>query len=428
MTVDEVQRVDRVVPGGCFGYTRLPPDLTFVAVRGNGSHLWAQDGREFIDYTLGSGPLIVGHAHPRVVEAITEQARLGTHFYAMNEQAIRLAERITSAIPGVEAVKFCSDGSEATFFAIRCARAFTGRSVIVRFEGAYHGYHDYALPGYPGRPGGYGRVGTRYEGVPAAVADTVVVAPFNDLAATEQLVGACGEDVAAVIVEPIQRAIMPAAGFLGGLRQLCDRIGALLIFDEVVTGFRTEGGSAQVAYGVTPDLTALGKAIGGGLPLAAIVGRREIVALTVPSVESSEQRVFMSGTLNGNPLGAAAGLATLGVVDEVGGIEKMAGYGRSLAAGILKLSQRYDQPMKILGPGPFFEVVFGDREVTDYASYARTNRRMAVEFGLAMMRRGMYAVPGAKWYFSTEHTGEDLERTLVAVDECLAELVKGGAP
>ncbi len=413
-----------VIPGRCFGYTRLPVESEFVASRGEGSRLWSTDGRMYVDYVLGSGPLVVGHCHERVVAAVSEQLRLGTHFYVLNERAVELASKIVADIPSVDAVKFCADGSGATFFAIRLARAFTGRSTVLRFEGGYHGYHDYALPGFGETPGRYGRVGTRFEGVPKEAARTVVVAPFNDIEVTRELASGVAGDLAAIVVEPIQRTIMPDRRFLVGLRRLCDSTGALLIFDEVVTGFRVVGKSAQALFDVRADLTALGKAIGGGLPLAAVGGPRNILELTIPERQSGRQRVFMSGTLNGNPLSAAAGLATLTVMDETAGIETMNRFGAALKRGIIAAAERYDQAVQVIGPDSFFEVVFGDRRISSYKEYLATDRRKAMAFGEALLRRGIYVVPGAKWYVSVAHGDEDLEVTLKAVDASLADVVR----
>lgn len=417
-----IQRADRVIPGGCFGYTKLPDDLTFVASHGCGSRLWTDSGRELVDYTLGSGPLLLGHAHPAITEAVRAQAAKGTHFYAMNQPAIELAERIIDAVPSAQALKFCADGSQATFFAMRLARSVTGRTLILKFEGAYHGHHDYALPGFPGSNGQVGKVAPHYAGIPGAIGETVIVSPFNDLETTTALVRRYAGDLAAVIVEPVQRAIEPQPGFLAGLRQLCDEAGALLIFDEVVTGFRLSRGGAQELYGVTPDLTALGKAVGGGLPLGAVTGRRDHIEHVVPGDRPEDQRVFMSGTLNGNPLSAAAGSAMLKVLDEVDGPRRLAAHGRILAEGLRAVGARLGIDLRVFGPDVFIEVTFGAAAVTDYATYRATNRAAAAAFGTELLRGGVYVVPGTKFYISTEHDDRDAEDFLKTAETALVSI------
>lgn len=421
---EDLARADRVIPGACFGYTQLPSDVGFVASHGAGSHLWATDGREFIDYTLGSGPLIVGHAHPEVVSALKAQFNRGTHFYAMNLEAVSLAETIVECVPSAHAVKLCSDGTQATFFAERIARAWTGRDAIIKFDGAYHGHHDYALPGFPGGMKEFGLTATTYKGIPKGATDTVYVAPFNNITATRALAEKYGSSIAAIIVEPVQRAIEPRPGFLAALRSLCDEIGCLLIFDEVVTGFRLDRAGAQGAYGVFPDLTALGKAIGGGLPLGAVAASRELIELTVPQGQAGDQAVFMSGTLNGNPLSAAAGRATLAVMDECDGPKRLKEYGSALASGLRELGCKLSIPIQVIGPNAFIEVVFGEDPVVDSSSYVATDREAAVLFGVEMLRRGIYLVPGTKMYISTTHTDVDLAQTLESAEESLNAIAR----
>lgn len=417
------ERAERVIPGGCFGYTRLPDELAFIATHGVGSHLFSTEGHDFLDYTLGSGPLLLGHAHPSVTKAIAEQAARGTHFYAMNETSIELAEFIVRAVPSAEAIKFCADGSQATFFAMRLARAFTARETIMKFNGAYHGHHDYALPGFPGQPAQHGAVGVGYEGIPVGATENVVTADYNDLESARMVARSHRGDLAAIIVEPVQRALTPAPGFLQGLRDLADELGALLIFDEVVTGFRLSRGGAQELYGVRPDLTALGKAIGGGTAVGAFTGSRELIDLIVPQGSAGKQRVFMSGTLNGNPLGAAAGLALLKELDAVDAPRKIASHVSLLTNGLRELAAGKNIELSTVGPGQFFDVVFGAGEVTNLASYVKTDREAAFRFGVELLRRGIYVVPGGKFYVSTEHTEADAEIYLRAASEALDVVV-----
>jgi len=413
--------VDSLIPGACFGTFKLPDDLAFVAAKGEGATIWSTDGRAFLDYVLASGPMVLGHAHPRVVEAVREQAARGTSFYTMNEPAIELAAEVHRLIPCAKAVKFVGDGAEATFYCLRLARAFTGREKILKFEGAYHGHHDYALHGLkPSGAADYPAAQPDSAGIPNAVTGTVLVAPFNNLEIARQLVAEHGSELAAVIVEPIQRALLPRPGFLEGLRKLCDECGALLVFDEVVTGFRVALGGAQQLYGVTPDLCSLGKIVGGGLPLAAVAGRRDVIELSSPDAPA-DRAVYLSGTLNGNPLAAAAGLATLRVLSELDGPGRLDHIGTLLADGFRDTANRLSIPLQVIGPPAFPEPIFGVGEVRDYRSYSATNRRAAQQFGLELVRRGVFVHPAAKMYVSTAHTEGLIDQTLeIAYDAMTA--------
>jgi glutamate-1-semialdehyde 2,1-aminomutase len=415
------------IPGRILGSHSYPDGLNFVADRGEGPLIFATDGRQFTDYVLGSGPMIVGHAHPAVVEAIREQAGRGTHLYAMNETALELAERIVKHVPCAQALKFVGDGAEATFYAMRIARAFTGRTKILKFEGGYHGHHDY---GQFGLTPTHGRNESHRQpdsaGIPAAISDTVLVAPFNDLETATSLALEHASDLAAIIVEPVQRSVPPRSDFLPGLRALCDRIGALLIFDELVTGFRLAFGGAQEIYGVIPDLCALGKVIGGGLPLAAVAGRRDLIALTVPDRAQDGRSVFLSGTLNGNSLCCAAGLATLRVLEEENGPAKIAESGRRLAAGFHDAAERLSIPFQMLGPPAFPEPIFGEEEIHDFAGHAATNQLASRQFGIEMTRRGNHVLFVAKYYLSTAHGDDHIAATCEAAYDAMRAVRDGG--
>ncbi len=419
--------IDDIIPGKILGSHSYPDGLNFVADRGEGARIFATDGREFTDYVLGSGPMIVGHAHPAVVEAIRVQAGRGTHLYAMNEQALALAERIAAHVPCAKALKFVGDGAEATFYALRVARAFTGRTKILKFEGGYHGHHDYGQFGLtPVQGPNDGRRSADSAGIPAAIADTVIVAPFNDLEATTSLVLEHAEDLAAIIVEPVQRSVLPTPEFLPGLRKLCSQVGALLIFDELVTGFRLAFGGAQEMYGVVPDLCALGKVIGGGLPLAAIAGRRDLIDLTVPDRAPDGRSVFLSGTLNGNSLCCAAGLATLKVLEEENGPAKLAETGRLLAAGFHDAAVRLSIPFQMIGPPAFAEPIFGEDEVRDFASHSATNQQASRQFGIEMTKRGNHVLFVAKYYLSTAHSADQIAATCEAAYDAMRAVRDGG--
>jgi glutamate-1-semialdehyde 2,1-aminomutase len=410
MTTSASDLIPDAIPGNCFGTFKLPAEVAFVAARGEGSRLFTTDGRALIDFVLGSGPMVIGHAHPRVVGAVQEQAARGTTFYAMNDVAPRLAARIIELVPCAEAVKFVGDGAEATFYSLRLARAFTGRELVLKFEGAYHGHHDYALHGLkPTRGANYPTAQPDSAGIPEVVSATVLIAPYNDLDSTAHLVEPLADRLAAIIVEPVQRSLVPKPGFLAGLRALCDRTGALLVFDEVVTGFRLALGGAQEVFGVKPDLCALGKVIGGGLPLAAVAGRKDVLELTVPDRTHDGRYVYMSGTLNGNAIAAAAGLATLDVIAEEDGPARLIEIGSALARGFKDCAHRLSIPLQMVGPPAFADPVFGDGEIHDYRSYAATNRAAAKEFGIELVKRDVFVHPASKIYISTAHTGDQVE-------------------
>jgi glutamate-1-semialdehyde 2,1-aminomutase len=408
------------IPGGCFGAFKLPDEIAFIVSRGEGSRVITTDGRALIDFVLGSGPMVIGHAHPRVVAAVQEQIARGTTFYAINDVALRLAARITELVPCAEAVKFVGDGAEATFYALRLARAFTGRELVLKFEGGYHGHHDYALHGLKAaREANYPLAQPDSSGIPAGVSTTVLIAPYNDLETTIELVKPVADRLAAIIVEPVQRSLLPKPGFLDGLQTLCVRTGALLVFDEVVTGFRLALGGAQETFGVTPDLCALGKVIGGGLPLAAVAGRRDVLELTVPDRPVDGRSVYMNGTLNGNAIAAAAGLTTLDVLAEENVPARLIDIGQKLARGFAECARKLDIPLQMIGPPSFPEPVFGEDDVYDYRSYAATDRAAAGQFGLELIKRDVFVHPASKMYISSVHDDDQIE---TACSAALAEM------
>ena len=420
MTASARDLSNNAIPGDCFGTFKLPDEVAFIASRGEGSRVITTDGRELIDFVLGSGPMVIGHAHPRVVAAVQEQVARGTTFYAMNDVAPRLAARIVELVPCAEAVKCVGDGAEATFYSLRLARAFTGRELVLKFEGASHGHHDDALHGLKAARGAnYPVAQPDSAGIPVGVSETVLIAPYNDLDSTVQLVEPVAERLAAIIVEPVQRSLMPRPGFLAGLRALCDRTGALLVFDEVVTGFRLALGGAQEVFGVTPDLCALGKVIGGGLPLAAVAGRRDVLELTVPDRAHDGRSVYLSGTLNGNAIAAAAGLATLDVLVEEEGPRYLVEIGSKLAHGFADSARKLGVSLQMIGPPAFSEPVFGEAEVFDYRSYAASNRVAARLFGIELLKRGLFVHPASKMYISTAHHDDHIESACRASFEAM---------
>jgi len=417
---DYVARARSVFPGGALGSFVLPEGLEFVATRGEGARLFDTEGRGYLDYLLSSGPMILGHAHPAVTAAVQAQVARGSTFYTPNDQAVQLAEKILAATGWAEQLKFCSSGSEATFYALRLARAATGRDKVLKFEGAYHGHHDYAMLSYtPGGESFSARPLPDTAGIPQGAQEGVLVAPYNDLEAVATLLAQHSGEVAAVIVEPGCRLIDPAPGFLEGLRALTRQQGALLVYDEVVTGFRVAWGGATRLYGVVPDLVAFGKIIGGGYPLAAVAGRRETLALSNPRAKGAGY-TYISGTLNGNPLAAAAGLATLNELEKPGVYERLDSLGRRLREGFTATTAKLGIPAQVLGVGPMANLYFTARPIRDYRDAQSEDKALKQRLQRDLLQVGILANFAAKLYLSTAHQESDLEATLAAVERSLA--------
>ena len=415
-----LKRAYRILPGNSLGTFYLPEGHEFVIERGAGSRVWDVEGREYLDYVLGSGPMLLGHAHPEVVAAIMAQIGKGSTFYGVNEKAIRLGEKIVAASPCAEALKFCSTGSEATFFALRLARAATGRDAILKFEGGYHGHHDYGMFSVtPQRLPPFPEPVADSAGIPEDAARRVLVAPFNDLEATVAIMRKHKDELACVLVEPLSRMLAPAPGFLEGLREATRALGMVLIFDEVVTGFRVAWGGAQELYGVMPDLACYGKVVGGGLPLAAVAGTHDIMELANPRKKGAPDYAYISGTLSGNPVSASAGLATLGVLERPGAYERLRAVGERMRAGLRDVVARLGMPAQVLGVGPLANVYFTAEPVTDYRSSLKADSRVIQQLGRGLLERGVLTNFAAKLYLSLAHTDVDIDRTLEAVEDTL---------
>jgi glutamate-1-semialdehyde 2,1-aminomutase len=381
--------------------------------RGEGAYLVDVDGNRYVDYVLSWGPLVLGHAHPRVVAALESALRKGTSFGAPSPLELELAGLIREALPSIELVRFVSSGTEATMSALRVARAFTGRERIVKFVGCYHGHADFLLVqagsgvatlGLPDSPGV----------TPGAVADTLT-APFNDLDAVERLLAA--NEVAAVILEPVvgnMGLVLPQPGFLEGLRELTTEHGALLVFDEVMTGFRVHPGGAQALYDVAPDLTTLGKVIGGGLPVGAYGGRREIMELVAPAGP-----VYQAGTLSGNPLAMTAGIETLRALAEAGVWDGLERAGARLEAGLRSL----DDGLQVARAGTMFGLFFADAPVTDWDTAKAADTARFAAFHAAMLDRGIYLAPSQfeAGFLSTAHGDAEIDATIEAARDVLSQ-------
>ncbi|NKE45824.1 aminotransferase class III-fold pyridoxal phosphate-dependent enzyme [Roseomonas frigidaquae] len=411
-------RAKRVLPAGGFG--NFPPEV--ILREGRGGRVWDVAGREYVDYLLGSGPMFIGHCHPEVTEVVQQQITRGTTFFTNNEHGIALAEAIVEAVPCAEQLRFVGSGTEADLYAMRLARAFRGRDKILKFEGGYHGMSDHGLMSLaPKHLANFPRPVPDSAGIPKSVADDVLVAPFNDLEAVTRLVEQQGEEIAGIIVEPLQRLIPPAPGFLKGLRDLCTKHGLVLIFDEVVTGFRFAYGGAQEYYGVTPDLCTLGKTIGGGLPLAAVAGRADIMAHFDRALVGDAGFLMQVGTLSGNPVAAVAGLKTLEILRRPGAYEGVFATGRALMQGMAAQIARAGLPAQVVGEPPLFDVVFTAGEVRDYRATLRADRATQAHVN-QVLRAGGILKGDSKYYVSTAHEPRDVDQTMEAFTKAMATL------
>jgi glutamate-1-semialdehyde 2,1-aminomutase len=388
--------------------------------RGEGAYLVDVDGNRYVDYVLSWGPLILGHAHPRVVAALEEAVRRGTSYGAPSPLEVELARLVRQAMPSIGLARFVNSGTEATMSALRLARAFTERSKIVKFTGCYHGHADLLLVqagsgvatlGLPDSPGV-----TR-----GAVEDTLT-APYNDLPAVERLFAEQGDEIAAVIVEPVagnMGLVVPAEGFLEGVRALTETHGALLVFDEVMTGFRVHPGGAQTLYGVTPDLTTLGKVIGGGLPVGAYGGRREIMELVAPAGP-----VYQAGTLSGNPLAMTAGIETLRALAEPGVWDGIVRAGERLFAGLGDAATAAGVPAQPTQVGTMFGFFFTESPIRSWEDAKAVDTTRFAAFHRRMLDRGVYLAPSQfeAWFLSTAHGDDEIDTTIAAAAETFASM------
>ncbi len=412
------ERAQRLIPGGvnspvrAFGAVGGEP--LFVA-RGEGSRIFDADGNAYIDYVCSWGPLLLGHRHPAVIEGLRGALETGTSFGAPTEGEVDLAERISRAVPSIEQIRLVNSGTEATMSAIRLARGFTGRELVVKFEGCYHGHVDSLLV----KAGsGLATLGiSDSAGVPAGFSATTLVAPFNAPAAVEEAFRRHGDRIAAVIVEPVagnMGCVPPAADFLPLLRQLTERHGALLIFDEVITGFRLGLGGAQAQFGIRPDLTTLGKVIGGGLPIGAYGGRAEVMGRVAPLGP-----VYQAGTLSGNPLAVAAGTAVLRYLAAHPEIyDQLDARAARLCDGVAAAARAAGRELTVNRCGSMFTWFFNPGPVTDFAGAKRSDTEAYARFFRGMLDRGVYLAPSQfeAGFVSATHTAEDLDQTLTAVE------------
>jgi glutamate-1-semialdehyde 2,1-aminomutase len=384
----------------------LPPELARVIVRGEGCALWTSDGRRMLDFSMGWGSALAGHGRREIVEAVAEQIGRGANFAYVTEQSLALAEELVRLSPACEAVRFCGSGTEATMYCLRLARAFTGRPKVLKFEGAYHGGHDAGVASlFPTSPPDFPRSTAFSAGLEPSLTENLLVAPFNHLDATAAIIDRHRNELACVIVEPLQRCLPPAPHFLAGLRAVADRCGVLLVFDEVVTGFRLAYGGAQVYFGVTPDLVAYGKALGGGLPIGAFGGRRDVMNLMREDrLGRDDSYVWMASTYGGNPVSTAAASAALGVYRGDQTYAKLFGLGDYLRARLGAALAESGVTARVLGDGPLAQVAFTDQEPRDYRSSRHADPAFARRVMLELFARGMFINPmSTKFYLSLAH-------------------------
>ncbi len=424
MTNDELfQRAQRTIPGGVNS-----PVRAFRAVGGSppfferafGAHLWDAEGRRYIDYLGSWGPMVLGHTHPAVVEAIQEAASKALSFGAPTQSEIELAELLCRLLPSLELVRLVSSGTEATMTAIRLARGFTGRELIVKFEGCYHGHADSLLVKAGSGALTFGNPSSA--GVPAATAAHTMVLDYNDISQVQALFRERGAEIAGLIVEPVagnMNLVLPAPGFLASLREACTRHGAVLILDEVMTGFRVALGGAQAHFGIQPDLTTLGKVIGGGLPVGAVGGRRAIMERIAPLGP-----VYQAGTLSGNPLAVAAGLATLRIVDSPGFQKKIEATTQALVEGLNAEAKKARVTFCAQAIGSMFGVYFRATPPRSFAEVMQADRERFNRFFHGMLKRGVYLAPSAyeAGFVSAAHGSAEIDATLAAAREAFTLL------
>ena len=414
------------IPGGVNSPVRafraVGGEPVYIA-RGKGPYIWGADGTRYIDYVGSWGPMLLGHAHPAVIEAIQRAAADGTSFGAPTEREVEFAEALCAAIPSMEKVRLCSSGTEACMSALRLARGFTGRDKIVKFEGCYHGHADFLLVKAGSGAATFGVPDSA--GVPAGAAQNTLTVAYNDLDAVRALFAAEGSQIAAIIVEPVvgnMGCVPPAPGFLEGLREICTAHGALLVLDEVMTGFRVAQGGAQARFGVRPDLTTFGKVVGGGMPLAAFGGRADVMDRLAPLGP-----VYQAGTLSGNPVATAAGLAMLAQLGP-SVYERLEVAGARLEAGFAAAAEAAGVPVTIQRVGAMWTIFFGTGPVRDWTdAKAADTKRFAAWHG-AMLRRGVY-LPPSQWeaaFHSVTHDDGILEETLAAAAESFREVRAAG--
>ncbi len=417
---------DRVLPGSGLGSYSLADDIRLIYSHGKGSRMWDVDGNEYIDYVGGAGALILGHSHPAVVAASKAQLDRGAHMFgSLNDVAVLLAERLVQDIPCAEKIAYATTGSEATAYAMRLARAFTGRSKILKFEGAYHGNHDYAIVStFPQETGNYPQGRPDSYGQPEATVSTMLVCPYNDLETLRKIVAEHHADISAIFAEPVQRIIPAEPEFLHGIREICDEYDILFVLDEVVTGFRLGYGGAQQWYDVKPDLSTHGKVVGGGGPLSCIAGRADVIGLSDPRLKGQQGYTYFNGTLHGNPVAAAATMAMLDELGKPGVYERMNGFADDLCRETQKILDRHEIPAIAENTGSLWQILFMDKTPRNQADVLASDQAAMRRLDTLLMKQGQYVLPGVRRFVSTVHSAQDLEASLLGLDTACREFNK----
>lgn len=420
------EQAKQYIPGGVNSPVRAfsgvggePPFIT----RGEGAYLFDEDGNRYIDYVGSWGPLITGHAHPHIVEKVSAALKNGLSFGAPTQIELQLAQKICALMPAIEMIRFVSSGTEAAMSAIRLARGFTQRNKVIKFAGCYHGHADSLL--VAAGSGGLTFSIPSSAGVPESMAQHTLIADFNHLAQVNELFSLHGDDIAAVLVEPVagnMNCVLPQEGFLAGLRSLCDRHGALLIFDEVITGFRVAKGGAQEYFGIRPDLTVLGKIVGGGLPVGAFGGRADVMQVLAPLGP-----VYQAGTLSGNPIAMTAGLANLEILSAAGFYPSLAQKTQQLTRGIKEVADRYGIPLYINSIGSMFGLFFTRAtQIISLTDVKNCDIDLFKRFFHAMLAEGIYLAPSAfeVGFVSSAHREQEINKTIESVANVFSKLVQ----
>ncbi|MEM7428401.1 MAG: aminotransferase class III-fold pyridoxal phosphate-dependent enzyme [Pseudomonadota bacterium] len=408
---DWIERAQKVLPAGGFG--NFDPGV--IVREGKGARVWDEDGNEYIDYLIGSGPMLIGHGHEEVLDAVNEQLGKGMTFFANNARGVELAEEICNAVACAEQVRYVSTGGEADMYAMRLGRAHTGRDKIMKFEGGYHGMSAEALMSLaPTRLENYPNAVPDSAGIPESVRNEMIICPFNDTETAISLMNEYADELACVIVEPLQRLIPPEPGFLEAIRKETERLGIVLIFDEVVTGFRLAYGGAQEKYGVVPDICTLGKIIGGGFPLAAVAGKTEIMQHFDKAKVGEAGFTFQFGTLSGNPVASVAGLKTMEILRRPGTYEKLRKDGEFYMHCLRDQLGKADVPHQVVGDPTLFDVLFTPRKVKNYRDFFHSDLVLQKQFNVYLREKGLLK-SDAKTYICHALTQEDLDQTADAI-------------
>jgi len=418
------EKAKNLIPGGVNSPVRFFKPYPFFTKKAKGSHIWDVDGNEYIDYCMGYGPLILGHAPDPVIDVVREQLKRGTLYGTPTEQEVELAELICEAVPCAEMVRLVNTGTEATMSAIRVARGFTGRKKIVKFEGCYHGAHDYVLVKAGSGATTFGMPDSL--GIPEETTRNTLVLPYNDIESLEETIEREGDEIAAVIIEPIignAGVILPRDGYLKKVRELTKDNGIVLIFDEVITGFRLAFGGAQEYFGVIPDMVTLGKVIGGGFPIGAFAGKKEIMEMVAPY-----GKVYQAGTFSGNPMSVVAGLSTLRTIRNIGksfyaDLEKKR---KKICDRIHEIAEEHNYPIQINSVASMFQIFFSESEVYNYEIARKADKERFMVYHRKLLENGIFIPPSQfeTCFISSAHSEKDVERTAEAIVESLNHVMR----